>query len=42
MNTGLSEAQMKDFIAVLEAKVGQQESEEAAAISRKVLSSRAE
>ena len=37
MNTGLSEAQMQDFIAVLKAKVGQQEAEDAAAILSKVL-----
>jgi 4-carboxymuconolactone decarboxylase len=41
MNTGLSEAQMQDFIAVLKAKVGQQEAEDAAAILQNVLSSRA-
>jgi 4-carboxymuconolactone decarboxylase len=41
MNTGLSEAQMKDFIAVLTAKVGQQEAEDASAILSKVLSNRA-
>jgi 4-carboxymuconolactone decarboxylase len=41
MNTGLSEAQMQDFIAVLKAKVGQQEAEDAAAILHNVLSSRA-
>jgi 4-carboxymuconolactone decarboxylase len=40
MNTGLSEAQMQDFIAILKAKVGQQEAEDAA-ILRKVLSRRA-
>jgi alkylhydroperoxidase/carboxymuconolactone decarboxylase family protein YurZ len=40
MNTGLSEAQMQDFIAVLKAKVGQQEAEDAEAILRMVLSSR--
>jgi 4-carboxymuconolactone decarboxylase len=37
MNTGLSAAQMQDFIAVLKAKVGQQEAEDAAAILSKVL-----
>lgn len=37
MNTGLSEAQMQDFIAVLKAKVGQQEAEDAGAILSKVL-----
>jgi 4-carboxymuconolactone decarboxylase len=41
MNTGLSEAQMQDFIAVLKAQVGQQEAEDAAAILRNVLGSRA-
>jgi 4-carboxymuconolactone decarboxylase len=41
MNTGLSEAQMEGFIAVLKAKVGQQEAEDAAAILRNVLGSRA-
>ena len=41
MNTGLSEAQMQDFIAVLKAKVGQQEAEDAAAILQNVSSSRA-
>lgn len=41
INTGLSEAQMQDFIAILKAKVGQQEAEDAAAILRNVLSSRA-
>jgi len=40
MNTGLSEAQMHDFIAVLKAEVGQQEAEDASAILSKVLSSR--
>jgi alkylhydroperoxidase/carboxymuconolactone decarboxylase family protein YurZ len=41
MNTGLSEAQMQDFIAVLKAKVGQQEAEDAAAILRKLFTNRA-
>jgi len=41
MNTGLSEAQMQDFVAVLRAKVGQQEAEDASAILSKVLSNRA-
>jgi 4-carboxymuconolactone decarboxylase len=41
MNTGLSEAQMQDFIAVLKAKVGQQEAEDAAAILQNALSSTA-
>ena len=41
MNTGLSEAQMQDFIAVLKAQVGQQEAEDAAAILQHVVGSRA-
>jgi len=41
MHTGLTEAQMKDFIAVLKAKVGTQEAESADAILGKVLSNRA-
>jgi alkylhydroperoxidase/carboxymuconolactone decarboxylase family protein YurZ len=41
MNTGLSEAQMHDFIAVLKDKVGQQAAEDAAAILGNVLNSRA-
>jgi 4-carboxymuconolactone decarboxylase len=41
MNTGLSEAQMQDFVAVLKARVGQQEAEDAAAILQNVLGSRA-
>jgi 4-carboxymuconolactone decarboxylase len=41
MNTGLSEAQMQGFIAVLKAKVGRQEAEDAAAILQNVLRSRA-
>jgi len=41
MNTGLSEAQMQDFIAVLKAKVGQQEAKDAAALLQNVLRSRA-
>jgi 4-carboxymuconolactone decarboxylase len=41
MNTGLSETQMQDFIAVLKARVGQQEAEDAAAILQNVLGSRA-
>ena len=36
MNTGLSEAQMQDFVAVLKAQVGQPEAEDAAAILQKV------
>jgi len=42
MNTGLSEAQMHAFIAVLKAQVGQQEAEDASTIMSKVLSTRAE
>jgi 4-carboxymuconolactone decarboxylase len=41
MNTGLSEAQMQDLVAVLKARVGQQEAEDAAAILQNVLGSRA-
>jgi 4-carboxymuconolactone decarboxylase len=40
MNTGLSEAQMQDFVAVLKAKVGQQEAEDAAALLQNVLGSK--
>jgi 4-carboxymuconolactone decarboxylase len=42
MNTGLSEAQMKDFTTVLEAKVGKKEAENAAEILDKVSSARAQ
>jgi len=42
MHTGLTEAQMKDCIAVLKAKVGTQEAESADAILGKVLSNRAQ
>ena len=42
MNTGLSEAQMRDFIAILEAKVGKKEAENAAKLLGKVISNRAE
>ena len=42
MNTGLSEAQMKDFTTVLEAKVGKKEAENASEILDKVLSARAQ
>jgi 4-carboxymuconolactone decarboxylase len=42
MNTGLSEAQMHDFIAVVKAKVGQQEAKDASAILSQVLSSKTE
>ena len=41
MNTGLSEAQMKDFISVLESKVGKSEAESANEILAEVLSNRA-
>jgi alkylhydroperoxidase/carboxymuconolactone decarboxylase family protein YurZ len=42
MNTGLSEAQMQNFIAVLEAKVGKEEAKSAKEILSKVFSSRAQ
>jgi 4-carboxymuconolactone decarboxylase len=41
MNTGLTEAQMQDFIAVLQSKVGTKEAESASAILAEVLSNRA-
>ena len=41
MNTGLTEAQIKDFISVLESRVGKQEAEIADEVFAKVLSSRA-
>jgi len=41
MNTGLTEAQMQDFIAVLQSKVGTQEAESASAILAEVLRTRA-
>jgi 4-carboxymuconolactone decarboxylase len=41
MNTGLTEAQMKEFIAVLQSKVGTKEAESASAILAEVLSTRA-
>jgi 4-carboxymuconolactone decarboxylase len=41
MNAGLSQAQVQDFIAVLKAKVGQQEAEDATAILQHVLGGRA-
>ena len=41
MNTGPSEAQMQDFVAVLRAKVGQREAEDASVVLRKVLRNRA-
>jgi 4-carboxymuconolactone decarboxylase len=40
MNTGLTEAQMKDFISVLKSKVGKQEADSANDILTKVLSFR--
>ncbi|MCB9138205.1 MAG: carboxymuconolactone decarboxylase family protein [Caldilineaceae bacterium] len=40
MNTGLSEAQMRDFIAVLAGEVGQQEADDASAMLAVVLSNR--
>lgn len=41
MNTGLTEAQMKDFISVLKSKVGKKEAESASGILAEVLSNRA-
>ena len=41
MNTGLTETQMQDFIAVLKSKVGTKEAESAQAILSEVLSNRA-
>ena len=41
LNVGLSEAQMKDFISVLESKVDQKEAESASEILAEVLSTRA-
>ncbi len=40
MNTGLTEAQMKDFISILNTKVGQKEAESANQVLRAVLQSR--
>jgi alkylhydroperoxidase/carboxymuconolactone decarboxylase family protein YurZ len=40
MNVGLTEAQMKDFISVIKAKVGKKEADIANEVLRKVLSSR--
>jgi quercetin dioxygenase-like cupin family protein/alkylhydroperoxidase/carboxymuconolactone decarboxylase family protein YurZ len=40
MNTGLTEAQMKDFISVLRSKVGKKEADNASEILGKVLSAR--
>ena len=40
MNSGLSEAQMKDFVAVLKAEVGEKEAEDASALLAEVLSTR--
>jgi 4-carboxymuconolactone decarboxylase len=42
MNTGLTKAQMKDFIAVLTSKVGKKEGEGASKILAEVLSNRAQ
>jgi 4-carboxymuconolactone decarboxylase len=41
MNTGLTEAQMKNFISVLKSKVGKKEAESASEILAEVLSNRA-
>ncbi len=41
MNTGLTEAQMKDFVAILEYRVGKREAEDAARLLAEVLSHRA-
>jgi 4-carboxymuconolactone decarboxylase len=41
MNTGLTEAQMKNFIAVLTSKVGTKEAESASELLAEVLSNRA-
>ncbi len=41
MNTGLTEAQMKDFLSVLQSKVGRKEAESASEILAEVLRSRA-
>ena len=40
MNVGLTEAQMRDFIAVLAAEVGERESESAGEVLTAVLNSR--
>ena len=40
MNVGLTEAQMRDFISVIEAKVGQREAESAREVLTAVLNSR--
>ena len=40
MNTGLTEGRMRDFILVLEKKVGKQEAEGASAVLEKVLAAR--
>ena len=42
MNTGLTAAQMKEFIAVLQAKVGTKEAQSAEEILGKVLRNRAQ
>jgi alkylhydroperoxidase/carboxymuconolactone decarboxylase family protein YurZ len=41
MNTGLTEAQMKDYVSVLESKVGKKEAENASEVLGQVLSARA-
>ncbi|NIW91431.1 MAG: hypothetical protein GWN20_00610 [Phycisphaerae bacterium] len=41
MNTGLCEAQMKDFISILKSRVGKKEAENASEVLGKVLSDRA-
>jgi len=41
MNTGLTAAQMKDFVSVLESKVGKKEAENASVISAQVLGAKA-
>ena len=40
MNTGLTEAQMKGFISVLESRVGKKEADNASAILDKVIAAR--
>jgi 4-carboxymuconolactone decarboxylase len=40
MNTGLTEPQMKEFISVLEAKVGKKEAESASQVLTVVLQSK--
>ena len=41
MNTGLSEAQLRDFVSVLESKVDKKEAENASGVLGQVLSARA-